>query len=205
MLAGAIAGSLAAAGAEPLADQHASGPFRVHLAAVMARRALARALSRAEGQAGEARMSERRTGGVSSPGHRPGDRRRGPLGGDRGGAARGSGALDRTRAVRGRRGHPGTRAGDTDGAAWGCPGTLHAFVVRSPVAHARIASVDVSGARAADGVVAVLTAADLDAAGVGPMPGGEGMPAGALNPPFPVLASAARWSGRGSRWRWWWR
>src|SRR5690242_7377174 len=54
------------------------------------------------------------------------------------------------------------------------PGALHAFVVRSPVAHARIVSVDVSGARAADGVVAVLTAADLDAAGVGPMPGGEG-------------------------------
>jgi carbon-monoxide dehydrogenase large subunit len=77
------------------------------------------------------------------------------------------------------------------------PGTLHAFVVRSPVAHARVVSVDVSGALAADGVVAVLTAADLDAAGVGPMPGGEGLPAGALNPPFPVLASAAvLWAGQ---------
>jgi CO/xanthine dehydrogenase FAD-binding subunit len=51
MLAGAIAGSLAADGAEPLADQHASGPFRVHLAGVMARRALARSLSRAAGVA----------------------------------------------------------------------------------------------------------------------------------------------------------
>jgi aerobic carbon-monoxide dehydrogenase medium subunit len=47
MLAATIAESLAASGTEPLADQHASGPFRVHLAAVMARRALARALARA--------------------------------------------------------------------------------------------------------------------------------------------------------------
>jgi carbon-monoxide dehydrogenase large subunit len=77
------------------------------------------------------------------------------------------------------------------------PGTLHAFVVRSPVAHAQIVSVDVSEAQAADGVVAVLTAADLDAAGTGPMPGGEGMPAGALNPPFPVLASGkVVWAGQ---------
>ncbi len=52
MLAGALEAAMAAAGAEPLADQHASGPFRVHLAAVMARRALARALSRADAPAG---------------------------------------------------------------------------------------------------------------------------------------------------------
>jgi carbon-monoxide dehydrogenase medium subunit len=51
MLAGAIAGSLASAGTKPLADQHASGPFRVHLAGVMARRALARALARAGDEA----------------------------------------------------------------------------------------------------------------------------------------------------------
>jgi aerobic carbon-monoxide dehydrogenase medium subunit len=54
VLAGALEAAMAAAGAEPLADQHASGPFRVHLAAVMARRALARALSRAEARAGAA-------------------------------------------------------------------------------------------------------------------------------------------------------
>jgi aerobic carbon-monoxide dehydrogenase medium subunit len=53
-LAGALTAAMAAAGAEPLADQHASGPFRVHLAAVMARRALARALPRAAGPAGAA-------------------------------------------------------------------------------------------------------------------------------------------------------
>src|SRR3954447_20219476 len=65
---------------------------------------------------------------------------------------------------------PGTQTERTDDAPRDSPpgGPLHAFVVRSPVAHARIASVDVSGARAADGVVAVLTAADLDAAGGGP-------------------------------------
>jgi carbon-monoxide dehydrogenase medium subunit len=49
-----IAGSLSATGTEPLADQHASGPFRVHLAAVMTRRALTRALARALGQPGSA-------------------------------------------------------------------------------------------------------------------------------------------------------
>jgi aerobic carbon-monoxide dehydrogenase medium subunit len=54
VLAGALEAAMAAAGAEPLADQHASGPFRVHLAAVMARRALARALSRADAPAGAA-------------------------------------------------------------------------------------------------------------------------------------------------------
>ncbi|MFI0407466.1 xanthine dehydrogenase family protein molybdopterin-binding subunit [Actinomadura sp. 3N508] len=40
-------------------------------------------------------------------------------------------------------------------------GEVHARVVRSPVAHARIASIDVTEAAAHPGVVAVLTAADL--------------------------------------------
>src|SRR4051794_38037111 len=39
---------------------------------------------------------------------------------------------------------------------------LRATFVRSPLAHARIASIDVEEAREAPGVVAVLTAADLD-------------------------------------------
>ena len=43
------------------------------------------------------------------------------------------------------------------------PGMLHAAFVRSPLAHARVLSVDVSAARALPGVVAVLTGADLDA------------------------------------------
>jgi carbon-monoxide dehydrogenase medium subunit len=42
-----IAASLAERGFTPLADQHASGPFRVHLAEVLAQRALARAVDRA--------------------------------------------------------------------------------------------------------------------------------------------------------------
>ena len=43
------------------------------------------------------------------------------------------------------------------------PGMLHAAFVRSPLAHARVVSVDVSDARALPGVVAVLTGADLEA------------------------------------------
>src|SRR5271163_3706605 len=41
------------------------------------------------------------------------------------------------------------------------PRMLHAVLVRSPVAHARIRSVDVSAAAAAPGVVSALTGADL--------------------------------------------
>jgi carbon-monoxide dehydrogenase large subunit len=74
-------------------------------------------------------------------------------------------------------------------------GTLHAFVVRSPVAHARIAGVDVAAAREAPGVAAVYTAADL--AGVGPLPGAEGLPPGAANPSCPVLAAGkVLWAGQ---------
>ena len=40
-------------------------------------------------------------------------------------------------------------------------GALHAFVFRSPVAHARITGLDVSAAAEAEGVALVLTAADL--------------------------------------------
>ncbi|MGO8957309.1 MAG: xanthine dehydrogenase family protein molybdopterin-binding subunit [Streptosporangiaceae bacterium] len=43
------------------------------------------------------------------------------------------------------------------------PGMLHAAFVRSPLAHARVLSVDVSAARALRGVVAVITAAELEA------------------------------------------
>ena len=43
------------------------------------------------------------------------------------------------------------------------PGMLHAAFVRSPLAHARVRSVDASAAREVPGVVAVLTGADLEA------------------------------------------
>ncbi|WP_428928422.1 xanthine dehydrogenase family protein molybdopterin-binding subunit [Marinibacterium sp. SX1] len=45
-------------------------------------------------------------------------------------------------------------------------GALHAVYLRSPAAHATILSIDVEDARAAEGVAAVYTVADLEAAGV---------------------------------------
>src|SRR5947207_1070751 len=46
------------------------------------------------------------------------------------------------------------------------PGCLHAVMLRSPHAHARIRSIDVSAARRAPGVVGVFLASDLGSAGV---------------------------------------
>lgn len=52
------------------------------------------------------------------------------------------------------------------------PGMLHAAIVRSPEAHARIVSIDTSVATERDGVVAVLTGDDLaDLLAPLPMPG----------------------------------
>ena len=50
------------------------------------------------------------------------------------------------------------------------PGQAHAVIVRSPHAHARLVSVDAAPARAAPGVVAVLTGADMAPDGVGTLP-----------------------------------
>ncbi len=50
------------------------------------------------------------------------------------------------------------------------PGQLHLMFLRSPFAHARIAGIDADAARAMPGVVAVLTGADLVAAGVSALP-----------------------------------
>jgi carbon-monoxide dehydrogenase large subunit len=52
------------------------------------------------------------------------------------------------------------------------PGQSHAWILRSPHAHAKIKSVDISKAEAADGVIAVLTGADMAADGVGGLPCG---------------------------------
>ncbi|MEQ8814551.1 MAG: xanthine dehydrogenase family protein molybdopterin-binding subunit [Thalassobaculum sp.] len=71
-------------------------------------------------------------------------------------------------------------------------GTLTMVLLRSPVAHGRIAALDVEAARGADGVLAVLTAADLDGMGVGPMTvrsamaNSDGSPM--IEPERPVLA-----------------
>ena len=49
------------------------------------------------------------------------------------------------------------------------PGAVHAVFVRSPYVHARVVSLDALPALAAKGVFGVFTAADLTAAGIGPM------------------------------------
>ncbi len=49
-------------------------------------------------------------------------------------------------------------------------GAAHAFIVRSPHAHARIRGIDISRAAALPGVLAVLTGADAAADGMGPIP-----------------------------------
>jgi carbon-monoxide dehydrogenase large subunit len=50
------------------------------------------------------------------------------------------------------------------------PGALHLAVLRSPYAHARISSINVDAAKAAEGVVAVYTGADLADMWAAPMP-----------------------------------
>jgi aerobic carbon-monoxide dehydrogenase large subunit len=72
------------------------------------------------------------------------------------------------------------------------PGRVYGCFVRSTHAHGKIRHIDIAAARAADGVLAVLTAADMKAAGVGailrhpPMTGRDG--AALIEPPRPALA-----------------
>ncbi|NKE43732.1 xanthine dehydrogenase family protein molybdopterin-binding subunit [Roseomonas frigidaquae] len=72
------------------------------------------------------------------------------------------------------------------------PGQAHAIVLRSPQAHATITRIDTAAALALPGVLAVLTAADLKAEGIGelpcliPMKNRDGTPRG--NTPRPALA-----------------
>jgi carbon-monoxide dehydrogenase large subunit len=54
------------------------------------------------------------------------------------------------------------------------PNQLYAVMVRSRVAHGTLRAIDADVARAMDGVCAVVTAADLDAAGIGNMPASTG-------------------------------
>jgi len=55
------------------------------------------------------------------------------------------------------------------------PNQVYAYIVRSPVAHARLASVDTAAALAVPGVVAVLTGADMATDGIGGLPCGWGI------------------------------
>ena len=50
------------------------------------------------------------------------------------------------------------------------PDQVWAYILRSPHAHARIASIEASAAKSADGVLLVLTGADVKADGLGPIP-----------------------------------
>ena len=71
------------------------------------------------------------------------------------------------------------------------PGQLYLAVHRSPHAHARIKRIDTSAAAAAEGVIAVITAAELEALGIGCIPcvwplvnaAGETI----FEPPHPIL------------------
>jgi len=68
------------------------------------------------------------------------------------------------------------------------PGVLHAAFVRSPVARGRVTRLDTAAARAVPGVVAVLTAADLDGLVQASWVDYEGPPGPTPSRPFRVLA-----------------
>jgi aerobic carbon-monoxide dehydrogenase large subunit len=53
---------------------------------------------------------------------------------------------------------------------WNHPGQAYCWIVRSPYAHGVIRGIDTQAARAVPGVLAVYTAADLAAGGIGPLP-----------------------------------
>ena len=80
------------------------------------------------------------------------------------------------------------------------PRLTHGFVLRSPHAHAKILSIDTAAAKAAPGVLAVLTGADWEASGFGDLPtadrrkrkGGRPM----YRPRYPALVKdRVRWVG----------
>jgi carbon-monoxide dehydrogenase large subunit len=80
------------------------------------------------------------------------------------------------------------------------PGMAHGVVLRSPHGHAKINAIDTKAALAAPGVLAVLTAADVKAAGFADLPthGGlkrrDGSPM--YQPRYPILADdRVRWVG----------
>jgi carbon-monoxide dehydrogenase large subunit len=80
------------------------------------------------------------------------------------------------------------------------PGMAHGVVLRSPHAHAKIVSIDTAAAKGAPGVLAVLTAADVKAAGYSDLPvhGGLKLRDGApmYKPRYPILAEErVRWVG----------
>ena len=80
------------------------------------------------------------------------------------------------------------------------PGMAFGVMLRSPHAHARIKSIDVSAAKALPGVLAVIAAADWKAAGFGDLPSHPGLKrrdgTPMALPRYPVLAEErVRWVG----------
>jgi carbon-monoxide dehydrogenase large subunit len=79
------------------------------------------------------------------------------------------------------------------------PRMAYAVVLRSPHAHARLRAIDTAAAKAAPGVLAVLTGADWKASGWSdlPVPGGLKRADGsAFKPRYPALViDKARWAG----------
>ena len=79
-------------------------------------------------------------------------------------------------------------------------GQLNVCFVRSPYPHAKLLSVDTAAARAMPGVVGIYTGAELDAAGVKPLPGSKdfkraGGAAGATPPRRPLAHERVRFVG----------
>jgi carbon-monoxide dehydrogenase large subunit len=78
------------------------------------------------------------------------------------------------------------------------PGTVAMVVVRSPYAHARIASVNLDAARAAEGVVAAFSGADLADDWAGSMPCAWPVTEDIKMPPhFPLATEETRYQGDG--------
>src|SRR4029077_18766528 len=79
------------------------------------------------------------------------------------------------------------------------PGRALAYVLRSPHAYARIRSIDTSTAKAAPGVLAVLTGEDWQDSGWGDLAGPDGLKrrdGGSFRPPYPALVKDhVRWAG----------
>ena len=76
------------------------------------------------------------------------------------------------------------------------PGMLWMYLVRSPFAHARIKSVDLSRALAMEGVVAAYSGEDLSGDWAGPLPMAWPVTDDINNPPhFPVAKDKARYQG----------
>lgn len=80
------------------------------------------------------------------------------------------------------------------------PGMLHLAMVRSPFAHAKITTIDVSAAQSSPGVMAVLTGADV-AAEQGSLPNAWPVTRIRRHPAIPP-SPWRRWPSLERLWRW---